>query len=46
MNKEIRIIKSGDGHSHLTKKEIGETYKAARKIKGVYDFTFFKRKKK
>jgi hypothetical protein len=39
-----RIINEGDGGYHLTKNDVGQAFKAVRKLKGIYDFSYFKRK--
>lgn len=39
-----KSIKEADEPYSFTKKDVGETVKAAKKLKGIYDFSYFTRK--
>ena len=39
-----KVIESGDGVMVLSKKDAGQLFKHVRKLKNVYDYSFFGRK--
>jgi hypothetical protein len=39
-----KIMAEGDGGYHMSKSDVGQAFRAARKLKGLYDFSHFKRK--
>lgn len=39
-----KIIYNGDGGYHMSKSDVSEAWKAARKLKNVYDFSYFRKR--
>lgn len=39
-----KVIEAGDGVMVLTKKDAGQLYRQVKRLKGVYDYSFFSRK--